>query len=97
MFFANHFYLINWEKKKRENPYLSDHLPYTPETDSFVCRNGKRLVHVGKRKYVTEARYETTRDYYRCEDCIDCPYATERSEFLSYYGETGKASFVMTR
>ncbi|MBD5158524.1 MAG: hypothetical protein HDT13_12925 [Butyrivibrio sp.] len=52
---------------------------------------------MGKRKYVTEARYETTRDYYRCEDCVDCSYAIERSEFLSYYGETGKASFVTTR
>lgn len=70
---------FHWEKKKknRENPYLSDNLPYNSETDSFVCRNGKQLVHVGKRKYVTEAGYETIRDYYRCEDCSACPYAAE--------------------
>lgn len=70
---------FHWEKKKknRENPYLSDNLPYSAETDSFVCRNGKRLVHVGKRRYVTETGYETKRDYYRCEDCSGCPYAAE--------------------
>ena len=70
---------FHWEKKKknRENPYLSDNLPYTPETDSFICRNGQQLVHVGKRTYMTEAGYETIRDYYRCEDCSGCPYAAE--------------------
>lgn len=70
---------FHWEKKKknRENPYLTDNLPYDSETDSFICRNEKRLVHVGNRKYVTEAGYETRRDYYRCEDCNGCPYASE--------------------
>ena len=70
---------FHWEKKKknRENPYLTNNLPYVPETNSFVCPNGKQLVHVGKRKYVTEAGYETRRDYYRCEDCNGCPYASE--------------------
>lgn len=70
---------FHWEKKKknRENPYLAENLPYLPESDSFVCRNGKRLVHVGNRKYVTEAGYETRRDYYRCEDCSGCHYASE--------------------
>lgn len=70
---------FHWEKKKKnhENPYLSDNLPYVPETDSFVCRNEKQLVHVGNRKYVTEEGYKTRRDYYRCEDCSNCPYAAE--------------------
>lgn len=70
---------FHWEKKKknRENPYLADNLPYVPETDSFVCRNGKQLEHVGNRKYVTEAGYKTRRDYYRCKDCSSCPYAAE--------------------
>lgn len=70
---------FHWEKKKknRENPYLTDNLPYIAETDRFVCRNRKQLLHIGNRKYVTEAGYETRRDYYRCEDCTGCPYATE--------------------
>lgn len=70
---------FHWEKKRknRENPYLPEHLPYDKETDSFLCRNGKHLVHVGNRKYVTEAGYETRRDYYRCEDCSECSYAEE--------------------
>lgn len=70
---------FHWEKKKKNkgNPYLAENLPYDPGTDSFVCRNGKHLVHVGNRKYVTDAGYETRRDYYRCEDCGGCPYALE--------------------
>ena len=70
---------FHWEKKEknRENPYLSENLPYIPETDSFICRNGKQLKHVGNQKYVTEAGYETRRDIYRCEDCSGCPYASE--------------------
>ena len=50
---------FHWEKKKknRENPYLTDNLPYIAETDRFVCRNGKQLLHIGNRKYVTEAGY----------------------------------------
>lgn len=38
---------FHWEKKKknRENPYLTDNLPYIAETDRFVCRNGKQLLH----------------------------------------------------
>ena len=52
-------------------------MPYDAETDSFICKNEKRLVHKGSRKYVTEAGYETCRDYYTCEDCRGCPYASE--------------------
>ena len=70
---------FHWEKKKknRENPYLAENLPYDPETDSYTCRNGKKLIHAGNRKYVTDAGYETRRDYYRCEDCGGCPYSEE--------------------
>ena len=71
--------MFHWEKKKKnkENPYLIENLLYDAETDSFICRNNRRLIHIGTRKYVTEAGYETKRDYYRCEDCNLCPYASE--------------------
>ena len=52
-------------------------MKYDSKTDSFICRNAKKLVHISNRKYVTEVGYETRRDYYRCEDCNDCPYAHE--------------------
>lgn len=70
---------FHWEKKRknRENPYLAENLQYDRKTDSFTCRNEKKLLHIGNRKYVTEAGYETRRDYYRCEDCNNCPYAHE--------------------
>jgi len=70
---------FHWEKKRknRENPYLTENLAYDRETDSYTCRNGKKLIHRGNRKYVTEAGYETRRDYYGCEECSGCPYAEE--------------------
>lgn len=70
---------LHWEKKRknRENPYLTENLPYDRETDSYTCRSGKKLIHRGNRKYVTEAGYETRRDYYGCEECSGCPYAEE--------------------
>ena len=70
---------FHWEKKRknRDNPYLTENLTYDEETDSFLCPNQKRLIHVGKRKYVTDAGYETKRDYYRCENCSSCPYASD--------------------
>ena len=43
----------------------------------FTCKNGKFLIHKSRYKYVTEAGYETFRDYYQCEDCSGCPYAEE--------------------
>ena len=52
-------------------------LAYNSETDSFICRNGKYLRHKSRCKYVTEAGYETFRDYYQCEDCSGCPYAED--------------------
>lgn len=68
---------FHWSKKKknRENVFLSESFPYDRETDSFTCPNGKKLLHGWSSKYVTEAGYETRRDYYRCEDCCGCPHA----------------------
>ena len=69
---------FHWEKKKKncEDPFLIQNLPYDKDTDSFICPEGKKIVHTGERKYVTEAGYETRRDYYRCNDCTDCPSAS---------------------
>lgn len=68
---------FHWEKKKknRDNPYLTDNLEYDEKSDEYICPEGRKLQLVGTRKYVTEAGYETTRDYYRCEDCSNCPRA----------------------
>ncbi|MBR6316532.1 MAG: IS1182 family transposase [Lachnospiraceae bacterium] len=68
---------FHWEKKKRqkENPFLTRNLPYDKESDSFICPEGKRIIHVGSRKYVTEAGYETRKDFYRCNECAGCPSA----------------------
>ena len=70
---------FHWEKKRknRENPYLAENMPYEQETDSFICRNNRKLKLIGFRKYVTEAGYKTQRGLYRCEDCSNCLYASE--------------------
>lgn len=68
---------FHWEKKKknRDNPYLTDNLEYDEKNNEYICPEGRKMQLVGTRKYVTEAGYETTRDYYRCEDCSNCPRA----------------------
>lgn len=60
---------FHWEKKRknRENPYLPENLAYDKKTDRFLCRNGNHLLHVGNRKYVTEAGYETRRECKKTE------------------------------
>lgn len=70
---------FHWEKKKqnRDNPFLAEHFPYDAESDSFSCPNGMKLRHLSRRKYTTEAGYETLRDLYRCDSCDECPYACQ--------------------
>lgn len=68
---------FHWEKKKknRENIFLTDNLKYDEPSDSYLCPIGRPMPHIGRRRYVTDAGYETFRDYYRCTDCSDCPFA----------------------
>ena len=69
---------FHWEKKKknRENPFLTDHLEYDAQTDSYICPMGQRLYHIGRRKYRSDAGHETFRDIYQCESCEGCPFET---------------------
>ena len=64
-------------KKNRENIFLVDNLKYDEDTDIFTCPIGRPMPHIGRRRYMTEAGYETFRDYYRCADCSDCPLAEQ--------------------
>ena len=67
---------FHWEKlkKNRENIFLTENLKYDEETDSYACPIGRPMPHVKRKRYVTEAGYETYRDYYRCTDCGRCPF-----------------------
>ena len=67
---------FHWEKlkKNRENIFLTDNLKYDEGTDSYVCPIGRPMPHVKRKRYVTEAGYETYRDHYRCVDCSGCPF-----------------------
>ncbi len=64
--------VLRWKLYLNKEEKYEKILDYA-ETDSFICKNEKRLVHKGSRRYVTEAGYETSRDYYTCEDCRGCP------------------------
>lgn len=70
---------FHWEKlkKNRENIFLADNLKYDEETDSYTCPFGRQMPHLYRKRYVTEAGYETFRDYYRCIDCTGCPLAEQ--------------------
>ena len=70
---------FHWEKlkKNRENIFLTDNLKYDKETDSYSCPIGRPMPHHTRRRYVSDAGYETFRDYYRCIDCKNCPHAEQ--------------------
>ena len=49
-------------------------MEYDKETDSYTCRNGKKLYADGTRKSRTASGYTIISTIYRCSDCSGCPF-----------------------
>ena len=49
-------------------------MDYDPETDSYICRNGKKLLAVNKRTQKTATGYRREVTSYECESCHGCPF-----------------------
>lgn len=47
-------------------------MPYSADSDSFTCPNGKRLLHSYDRSRKTDNGYTVTQSYYVCESCSGC-------------------------
>lgn len=57
----------------QKHQFRADHFAYDPEQDQFLCPNQKRFHYLYTGTYKTEHGYESTRRYYECESCQDCP------------------------
>ena len=49
-------------------------MDYDPGSDSYTCRNGKRLSAVMGKTEKTASGYQRKVTIYECEDCHECPY-----------------------
>ena len=49
-------------------------MDYDPDTDSYTCKNGKKLFAVGKRNQKTRTGYQREITKYECDSCHGCPY-----------------------
>ena len=68
----------NYELSKTRN-FKNDisrreNMDYDPESNTYVCRNGKKLSAVSTRIEKTATGYERKVTIYECENCRNCPY-----------------------
>ena len=60
--------------KYRKDIYRIENMPYDPETDSFICPNGKKLNHMYDKHPKSDNGFKTTKQTYVCESCAGCPH-----------------------
>lgn len=69
-----------YEKETKDRKYASD--PFravnfrTDESGNLICPNGRKLT-FSYRKAVKGNKYGRQEEVYTCEDCSDCPYASQ--------------------
>lgn len=60
--------------KKR---FHSENFPYNPEGDHFTCPQNRKLRFREERSVITANGYKKAIRLYQCENCDDCPFASE--------------------
>lgn len=67
-------YEISKTKSFREKISLRENMTYNVESDEYVCKNLKKLVHVRDTVKKSRSGYESKVKIYECESCEGCPY-----------------------
>ena len=67
-------YEMRKTRKFRKNIYRVESMPYDPETDSFTCPNGKKLVYAYEKEQKSENGFVSVKQHYICESCAGCPH-----------------------
>ena len=67
-------YEISKTRKYRTDISRQENMSYDKETDSYTCKNGKRLYASGTRRSRTASGYVNVATVYRCGDCSGCPH-----------------------
>ena len=67
-------YEISKTRKYRTDISRQENMSYDKETDSYTCKNGRKLCAEGFRKSRTASGYVNVSTVYRCGDCSGCPH-----------------------
>ena len=67
-------YEISKTRKYKTDIGRRENMSYDKETDSYTCRNGKKLNVCGTRRSRTKSGYVNVSTIYRCSECSGCPF-----------------------
>jgi transposase len=67
-------YEISRTRKYRQDISRRENMKYDPETDEYICSNGKKLRPIYDRHSKNGNGYVSTVTIYECENCQGCPY-----------------------
>ena len=67
-------YELSKTRKFKNDISKRENMDYDTETDSYTCKNGKKLLAVSKRNQKTATGYQREVTTYACESCHDCPF-----------------------
>jgi len=67
-------YELSKTRKFKKDISKRENMDYDSETDSYTCKNGKKLFAVSKRKQKTATGYQREVTIYECESCHECPF-----------------------
>ncbi|WP_073386038.1 IS1182 family transposase [Butyrivibrio fibrisolvens] len=67
-------YELSKTRKFKKDISKRENMDYDSETDSYTCKNGKKLLAVSKRKQKTATDYQREVTIYECESCHECPF-----------------------
>ena len=67
-------YEISKTRKYRQDISRRENMKYDPETDEYICSNGKKLRRIYDRHSKNRNGYVSTVTVYECESCQGCPY-----------------------
>ena len=67
-------YEISKKRKYRNDIGKMENMDYDPETDTYTCKNGKKLTVDHIRHSKSKTGYVSEKTIYKCEDCGGCPY-----------------------
>ena len=67
-------YEISKTRKYKTDISRRENMSYDKETDTYTCKNGKKLSAAGTRNSKTASGYVNVSTIYKCSDCSGCPF-----------------------
>ena len=67
-------YEISKSRKYKTDISRQENMEYDKETDTYTCRNNRKLTASGTKISKTASGYRSIATIYRCRDCSGCPY-----------------------